>query len=296
MTLTPMTNERITSYSHDGLRFDVLDEGPLDGVPVVLLHGFPERASSWAAVSARLHEQGLRTIAPDQRGYSPGARPRRRHDYRIEALVADVAALIQRVGAPVHVVGHDWGSVVAWFLASGHPDLVRTLTSVSVPHPAAFLAAMLRSSQAVRSRYILTFQVPGLVETVARRVPRLFERGLRRSGMTDDDVARCRREMIEYGALPGALGWYRALPFVPAGWARRPVTIATTHVWSDGDTALTRKSAELTKDWARGPYVLEILEGVSHWIPTHAPDELAEIILCRIASVGDRPTDRGPTP
>ena len=87
-------------YEHDGLRFDVRDEGPLDGDVVVLLHGFPERSTSWRDVVPALHAQGFRTVAPDQRGYSPGARPRRRRDYRSAVLTADVAALIERVGGP----------------------------------------------------------------------------------------------------------------------------------------------------------------------------------------------------
>ena len=106
--------QRITSYARDGWVFDVRDTGPLDGDPVVLLHGFPERASSWDAVAAQLHEAGLRTLAPDQRGYSPRARPRTRWGYRATELVADVAALVDVVGRPVHLVGHDWGAFVAW--------------------------------------------------------------------------------------------------------------------------------------------------------------------------------------
>ncbi len=84
---------RITSYTRGALRFDVLDEGPLDGAPVVLLHGFPERSTCWRDVAPLLHAQGLRTFAPDQRGYSPGARPFGRWRYRIGALSDDVVAL-----------------------------------------------------------------------------------------------------------------------------------------------------------------------------------------------------------
>jgi pimeloyl-ACP methyl ester carboxylesterase len=72
---------RLLRYRHDGLTFDIRDEGPLDGDPVVLLHGFPERSTCWRDVAPLLHAQGLRTYAPDQRGYSPGARPPRRRDY-----------------------------------------------------------------------------------------------------------------------------------------------------------------------------------------------------------------------
>lgn len=277
---------RLTSYDHDGLTFDVLDGGPLDGDPVVLLHGFPERASSWDAVSARLHDQGLRTFAPDQRGYSPGARPRTRFSYRVPALVADVEALVDRIGRPVHVVGHDWGALVAWGLAARRPDLVRSLTAVSVPHPGAFLAACLRGGQLRASWYFFLFMVPLLPELMTRFRPRSVDLPLRKGGMRSDDVARFHREVVGYGALPGGLGWYRAIPFAPFGWARQRVAVPTTYVWSDADVALTRYAAERCSRFVTGDYRLVVLEGVSHWIPAQAPDPLAEAILARIASVG----------
>lgn len=275
---------RVASFTRDGLTFDVVDTGPLDGDPVVLLHGFPERASSWAAVSARLHGRGLRTLAPDQRGYSPRARPRNRVAYRITALVADIEALVDRVGGPVHVVGHDWGAVVGWGLAAHRPDLVRSLTAVSVPHPAAFLAACLRSSQLRDSWYFLLFSIPFLPEWAARHRPERFDEALLNGGMTPADVDRFHREIVEYGALSGGLGWYRAIPFAPLRWARQKVAVPTTHVWSDGDVALSRTGAELCGRFVTGPYELVVLDGVSHWIPTQAPDSLADAVLARIAS------------
>jgi pimeloyl-ACP methyl ester carboxylesterase len=280
-----MARRRIRTFTHEDLTFDVLDAGPLDGPAVVLLHGFPERASHWDAVAALLHTHGLRTLAPDQRGYSPGARPRGRSAYRMSQLVGDTVALIERYGAPVHLVGHDWGAAVAWATAIARPDLVRTLTTVSVPHPAAFARSLLTSNQALRSWYMVAFQPPGLVETVARRAPAVMDAWLRRSGLTGSEAARFRTEIVEYGALPGALGWYRALP-LSMGSARRPVLVPTTHVWSDGDAALARRGAELTEDHVDAPYELRVLKGVSHWIPTQAPGELADAILARIEGVG----------
>ena len=109
---------RLTRFRHDGLVFDVRDEGPVDGDPVVLLHGFPERSTCWRDVAPLLHARGLRTYAPDQRGYSPGARPRRRRDHTIPKLVGDVVALIETIGRPVHLVGHDWGATVGWMVAA----------------------------------------------------------------------------------------------------------------------------------------------------------------------------------
>ena len=125
---------RLTSFVNDGLTFDVVDEGPLDGTPIVLLHGFPQTAAQWSRLTPFLHERGYRTIAPDQRGYSPGARPRGRFAYRVSALAGDTAALITALGGePVHLVGHDWGSTVAWTTAARYPHLIRTLTSVPSP-------------------------------------------------------------------------------------------------------------------------------------------------------------------
>src|SRR5271154_371868 len=110
-------------YRRDDLIFDVRDAGPTDGPVVVLLHGFPQHNDSWNAVIDRLTAQGYRCLAPNQRGYSPGARPARRRDYRIPELVTDVGALIDASGARrVHLVGHDWGAAVAWATAAECPS------------------------------------------------------------------------------------------------------------------------------------------------------------------------------
>jgi pimeloyl-ACP methyl ester carboxylesterase len=127
-------------YRRGDLVFDVRDAGPQDGPVVVLLHGFPQHNDSWDAVIERLTAQGYRCLAPNQRGYSPGARPRRRRDYVMTELVADVGALIDASGADkVHLVGHDWGAAVAWGAAAEYPERLATVTPVSVPHPGAFL-------------------------------------------------------------------------------------------------------------------------------------------------------------
>ncbi|QDQ98206.1 alpha/beta fold hydrolase [Tomitella fengzijianii] len=290
-------------YEHAGMTFDVIDSAPdapdpdapdpdasghalghaPDLAPVVLLHGFPQTAASWGAVTPQLNRAGYRTIAVNQRGYSPGARPRGRRAYRLELLMADVVALIERIGTgPVHLVGHDWGAAVAWMLAANRPDLVRTLTAVSVPHPGAFVRSMLSSTQAMHSYYMAMFQVPRLPEWVARRLPRVFDRMLRRTGMTDAMVERVRAEVIDAGALTGAINWYRAMPLTSPTMMNRPSRVPTTFVWSDGDVALTRRGAELTAEYVQADYRFEVLEDVSHWVPEEAPDALARFILERV--------------
>jgi pimeloyl-ACP methyl ester carboxylesterase len=274
---------RLLRYRHDGLTFDVTDQGPLDGDPVVLLHGWPERATSWRKVTPLLHARGLRTYAPDQRGYSKGARPTRRRDYAMQVLVDDVIALIETIGRPVHLVGHDWGSSIGWLVAAQRPDLVRTWTAVSVPHPKAFQRAMLTSRQGLKSWYMGAFQLPRVAERLARSgrldVP------LRKGGMTADDVRRFHEEVVDDGALTGGLMYYRALPFAFPALKDPVVRVPTTFVWSDGDVAVTDVGGRLTPQFVEAPYEAVTLKGVSHWIPTEAPDELAEHILGRIASV-----------
>jgi pimeloyl-ACP methyl ester carboxylesterase len=273
---------RLTSYDRDGLVFDVTDAGPLDGDPVVLLHGFPERASCWRAVAPLLHEAGLRTYAPDQRGYSSRARPAGRRAYAVPELVADVVALIEAIGRPVHLVGHDWGANVGWSVAARHPDLVRTWTAVSVPHPAGFARAMRTTRQGLHSWYMGLFQLPLLVEGLARWRGGPVDQGLRRTGMRPDEIARFREEIVGYGALPGGLAWYRALPFSTGGGMGGRVRVPTTMVWSTRDTAIVRPGVDACGQYVEAPYDLVVLDGVSHWIPTHAPGPLADAILARI--------------
>lgn len=279
-----MSSARISQFSNAGLTFDVIDSGPIDGTPVVLLHGFPQRATSWSSVSEHLHAQGMRTYALDQRGYSPGARPRSRFGYKITGLVSDVKALIDQIGTPVHLAGHDWGSGVAWAVAANHPDRILSLTAVSVAHPGAFLKSMLSSSQILKSYYMLLFQIPFLPEWLLSRKDGPGEKLLRGAGMTTPMIETFRTEIVADGALRGGLGYYRSMFLAPGEFGRR-VSVPTTYVWSDGDTALVRRGAELTPQFVTGPYELEVFEGASHWLPDELPAELAASITKRVQSV-----------
>ena len=141
-----------------GLTFtaDVGGAGPL----VVLLHGFPHSRHTWRHELPALVDAGFRVCAPDQRGYSPGARPAAIDDYRTELLVGDVLAIADALEAPrFHVVGHDWGGQIGWYLAAAHADRVQSLAVLSRPHPAAFASALRDDpEQAVKSRHHKAFQ------------------------------------------------------------------------------------------------------------------------------------------
>jgi pimeloyl-ACP methyl ester carboxylesterase len=274
---------RVDSFRRDGLTFDVRDAGPPDGEPVVLLHGFPQDSAAWDQVSPALHQAGLRTLAPDQRGCSPMARPRGRGRYRLRETTADVLALLDAAGLErAHVVGHDWGGMVAWALAAWHPDRVRTLSVLSVPHPAAMARAMVTSDQALRSYYMFAFQLPVLPERLLlSRDARILRGLLRGGGLSREAADHYVSRMREPGALSAALGWYRALPL-----SRRDqvgtVRVPTLHMWSTGDTFLGRAGIEDSARFVDAPYRLEILEGVSHWIPELASDRVAEEVTAHV--------------
>jgi pimeloyl-ACP methyl ester carboxylesterase len=277
----------VDSFRRDGLTFDVRDAGPADGEPVVLLHGFPQDATAWDRVAPALHGAGLRTLAPDQRGYSPMARPRGRAAYRLRELVDDVLALLDAAGLErAHVVGHDWGGGIGWALAAWHPDRVRTLTVLSTPHPGAVAKAMVTSDQALRSTYMAAFQVPFLPEQALLAgggAP--LRRMLQQSGLPEDDAAHYVARMREPGALTAALGWYRALPW-HAGDPIGRVTVPTLHVWSTGDRFLGRVATEDTRRFCGQHYRLEILEDVPHWIPELAAERVGELVVAHVRSTG----------
>ena len=257
--------------------------GSGDEPRALLLHGFPETSASWRPLMARLDIAGVRAVAPDQRGYSPDARPTEVDAYAMDHLVDNAVGILDTLGlASVNVVGHDWGAVVAWNLADRHPERVRTLTAVSVPHPAAFAWALAHDAdQQRRSEYIGFFRQPGRAEGAlladdARALRGLFGPAVD-SGLVESHV----RALSAPGALTAALSWYRALP--PGGMPRTgSITVPTTYVWSDGDIALGRAGAERCADHVRGPYTFVELAGVSHWIPEEAPDALAAAVVARI--------------
>ena len=270
------------------LTFDVRVDGPEDGRPVLLLHGFPETSASWAAVTPLLTQAGLRTYAPDQLGYSPGARPGEVEAYSAQNLAQVTADLMTALEIPVaDVVGHDWGANVAWTLAAWHPDRVRSLTAVSVPHPAAYTAAFRADpEQRERSGYIRLFWQAGKAEEVlladdARRLRRMLSGGEQETGVPAEAIDEYVAVLSAPGALTAALNWYRAMS---SDIRVEPVAVPTTYVWSDGDVAIGRTAAGACANHVTGDYRYVELPGVTHWIPEQAPEQLARAILDRIAS------------
>ena len=140
--------------------FDAIAAGPEDGRNVLFLHGFPEAGVAWTDQVDALGAAGFRAVAPDQRGYSPDVRPADVRDYQIADLTGDVLAIADALGwRAFDLVGHDWGATIAWLLAAEHPDRVRTLTAVSMPHPSPFGEALREDEdQVMRAQHLQLYR------------------------------------------------------------------------------------------------------------------------------------------
>ncbi len=263
--------------------FDALASGPPDGELVLLLHGFPQTSAEWRAQLTALAEAGYRAVAPDQRGYSPRARPLDVESYHVRHLVDDVLAIADRLGGPrFHLVGHDWGAVVAWQVAGRFPERLRSLTAVSVPHPLAFATALVSESDDQRSRsaYVGFFRQPGAEDTMS---PDVLRAVFHHSGHPGDVEQYVRAFAADPEAVTAALNWYRAIDLGMV-MGLGPITTPTLYVWSTDDVALGREGAEATAAHVSGPYRFEVLEGISHWVPEEAAGELNRLLVEHLAS------------
>jgi pimeloyl-ACP methyl ester carboxylesterase len=257
-----------------GVGIEVFVEGPDDGRPVLLMHGWPDSHDLWRHQVQALSRAGFRTIAPDLRGFGDSDKPAEVAAYQLKHTVADMLAVLDGVGvAKTHVVAHDWGAAAAWGFVSFLPEKVDRFVTLSVGHPLAFRDAGLE--QRMRSWYMLLFQFEGIAEQWLHENPFIF------GGHPDtDNVAR---RMAEPGALTASLGWYRANahprsligppPELP------PVTVPTMGIWSDGDVALTERQMLDSGKHVRGDWRYEKIEGAGHWMQLDAPDRLNALLL-----------------
>ncbi|MGZ8493749.1 MAG: alpha/beta fold hydrolase [Gemmatirosa sp.] len=268
-----------------GVRLHAVHSGT--GAPVVLLHGFPDFWHVWRRQLPALAAAGFHAIAPDLRGYNLSERPRRVEDYRRDLLADDVAALIHGIGvARAHVVGHDWGGVVAWHLAVRHPDVVDQLAICNAPHPARYRQLLRTPAQARRAWYAALFLLPWLPERLlgARDLAplrRIWRYGPRARGATSDaDLAASVAAFREPAARWAAVSYYRALvrhrATVPP--ERRRIPHRTLLIWGAHDVALVRANAEGLEPWVPDLRVLDVPEA-GHWVMLDAPTTVSAALI-----------------
>lgn len=259
---------------------NVIDAG--DGPPVLLLHGFPDRASMWGAQIDYLVQRGHRVIAPDLRGFGDSDRPTGVANYTMDKLLGDIAGLLNVLGIPrTAVVAHDWGASLAWTLAAALPDLVTRLAVLSVGHPRAFFSVGTR--QRALSWYVLLFDHVGVPESLMPQDDWLWYRQWAFKGASRQDNAHLDVQLADLeraGALEAGLNYYRAnLPpevfMLEDPAAELPnVSCPVLGIWSDEDMALTEDQMTRSAHYVNEAWHYRKLEGVGHWIPVDASDEV----------------------
>jgi len=279
-----MTGSRLTEIRAGGWTFEVATAGRPGAPLVTLLHGFPQTSHTWRDVLPALAEAGYYAVAPNQRGYSAGARPGAIADYAANLLVADVLALADACGAQrFHLVGHDWGGQIAWLTAAWHPDRVRTLSILSRPHPAAFAAALQAdAAQAERSRHHRAFLDPAtaglLLADGALRLRRMFAD----QGVPPAAIDAYLERLGDTSTLEAALNWYRAAAKAGPGLAARDipaVAVPTLYLWGSADATVGRIAAEATAAQVTGAYRFEVIAGAGHFLTDDAGPAVVSAVL-----------------
>ena len=270
----------------NGIALHVAQAGPPDGPPVILLHGFPEYWGGWAKQIPILAEAGYRVWVPDQRGYNLSSKPAGVRAYDIDELARDVLGLIDATGqGKVFLVGHDWGAVVAWWVAGHYPERLDKLAILNVPHPAVMSRTVLRSwAQLRRSWYIFFFQIPRLPEASLRRkgwtnAIRSLKGSSRRGTFTPENIDGYRAAWSQPGAITGMVNWYRA-----AVRSQRKLTglgrirVPTLMIWGAKDIALGREMAQPSIDLCdHGRLVF--IEEAGHFVQHEEPARVNDLLL-----------------
>ncbi len=277
----------------NGLTFTCLEAGPRNGELVVLLHGFPETSHMWRPLISRLAEEGFRVLAPDQRGYSPGARPEGKENYLYANLASDVLGLADAVGSTrFHLVGHDWGAGAGWSVVCSAPQRVASWTALSVPHLAAFSNAIREDSdQQSRSQYIKLFVQEGVAEAALTANDNAVLKNIW-SACNAETIEEYLRVFTQPGALTAALNWYRgsngldsANPSITFG----DVYVPTMMIWGNTDSAIGRKSNEDARQYMKGPYTFVELDA-GHWLIQEQPEAVISNVLSHVKAHLMRPT------
>lgn len=265
----------------NGVTLHLMEAGPEDGPLVILLHGFPDFWWSWHRQIGPLADQGYRVVAPDMRGYNLSSKPLDLADYALDTLVTDVMALADAQGRDrFHLVGHDWGGVVAWWCAVRHPERVERLVVLDAPHPDTWsIQARRHPTQALRSSYVAFFQVPLVPEFLVRaRGFALLRRALtansRPGTFGGEDLDRYAEAWSQPGALTAMINYYRALRLRPSGDGAHRIASPTLVIWGGRDRFLELHLAEAALDLCdRGDGSrLLILDEAGHWPHIEEPD------------------------
>jgi pimeloyl-ACP methyl ester carboxylesterase len=283
----------------DGIELHVASAGPPDGPAVLLLHGFPELWLSWRHQLGPLADAGYRVLAPDLRGYGRSSRPAAVEAYDNDALRGDVLALIDDVGADrAAVVGHDWGSSLAWHVALAAPERVACVAGLSVPAvpraPAPPIGLM--RGHLGEDFYIVWFQEPGAAEAVleadVRRTLATQKTWTAAWADSDDDPPtpsyltedefRVYVDTYTETGFTGGLNWYRNIDRnweIDARYDGHTIDVPALFVAGSRDPVQRFMPKEVMTGLVTDLRETVVIDGGGHWIQQQAPDEVNDALL-----------------
>lgn len=285
----------------NGQEFFVRSWGDPSLPTLLMLHGFPEYSGAWGDLAEYLSSH-FHCVAPDQRGYGQSWAPEGVENYVTSALVSDMVALIGQLGAPVTVMGHDWGAAVAYGLAMFQPKLVDRLIIANGVHPVPFQREMAAGgAQSEASQYINKLRDPNAAQVMSADNFALMEKFFRRYLGSDwidaDRLAIYKAEWARPGRLKTMLNWYRASPLKVAApgepitdLAPLPLDRLRVHcphllIWGPEDTALLPESTKGLEDFA-ADLTRVTIPGTDHWLLHQKPQEVAQAILNWMPNTG----------
>ncbi len=286
-------NNNIKFYNEDNEKFaDVFIKDDLifscrvsgldnTGSTIILLHGFPETSKMWSKLIKILSDNNYRVIAPNQRGYSINARPLSVNEYKIDKLSQDVIDIANAFNADkFHLVGHDWGSAIGWFLCSLYGNRIITYTPLSVPHLDAFGDAIKNDKiQKKKSFYLKWFRL--------RFIPEFYFKILNYKNLKYLWKSSDKKEINSYikvfsqkNALTTALNWYRANNFK----GKRKIgniTVPILMIYGTKDMAIGEKAVDDTKKYIDASYKLIKIKA-SHWLIQDSFDLISKEVLTHL--------------
>jgi pimeloyl-ACP methyl ester carboxylesterase len=264
----------------NGLRFHLVEAGPVDGPALILLHGFPEFWWAWRKQITPLARAGFRVIAPDMGGYNLSEAPDGLNAYGLDVLANDVPAIADALGVDrFHLAAHDWGGVVAWWTAVRHPNRIERLVIMDAPHPDIWPKQMLRHpTQAIRSTYAMFFQLPWAPEALLRGfgfagARALMEETARPDAFEPGAMNRYVEAWSKPGRLTAMLNYYRALLRRKRASSPSRIAVETLVLWGENDTALEHHVAQASvAQCHRGQ--LRVIPGTTHWLHLEEPERI----------------------
>ncbi|WIV17413.1 alpha/beta hydrolase [Paenibacillus polygoni] len=278
------TTVTTTTLKMNGMEYRCRTAGlEQDGELVIFLHGFPESSIIWEETMSKLAALGYRCLAPDQRGYSDGARPDGYENYSLRKLSADVIGFADVMGCSgkFHLVGHDLGAAVGWSVVTLYPQRIQTWTAMSVPHWEAYKWALENDPvQKQKGTYVTKFMEPEVPESLIAANDYAVLRHLW-EGFDQETQEDYMRIFSQPEARTAVINWYRGIMQVEEQIPYKDVETPTAFIWGNEDLALARAGVEKSHTYMKGYYDFHELNA-GHWLTQFNEPEVSEIILNHI--------------